>query len=100
MRLKAGVIIGGVAPELAFVMPAVTAVAEQYLGGLVVTSVADGTHREGSLHYQGRAIDIRTRNARDDIDRQRAALELQACLGDQFDVVLEATHIHIEYDPE
>ena len=36
--------------------------AEHSLGEFVVTSGRDGAHRQGSLHYSGNAVDIRTRH--------------------------------------
>ena len=69
---------------------------------LIVTSINDAQHRRGSLHYQGRAFDCRTkdlpfgsagkRNLRDDIARY---------LGTGWDVILEDQggpneHLHLE----
>ena len=62
---------------------------------LVITSTYEGNHSEGSLHYCNEAVDIRTwkkpREVRDDIKRE---------LGDDYDVIFEGNHIHIEYDPK
>jgi RHS repeat-associated protein len=65
----------------------------------VVTYGQNGRHKPGSLHYTGNAIDLRTR------DLSRADLSsitslLQGYLGDNFDVLNEGDHIHIEYDPK
>lgn len=65
----------------------------------VVTSARDGEHMEGSLHYEGRAIDLRHRQMPDGAKRLICD-ELIATLGSDWDVVLEDTHIHIEYDPD
>lgn len=70
----------------------------------LITSARDGTHGLNSLHYAGRAIDVRTRDVfpRDNRINYRDALREE--LGDDFDVVYEesesSNHIHIEYDPE
>ena len=65
---------------------------------LVITSVVDGKHSKNSLHYKGLAFDCRisyfTEEEKKDV-RDCIAI----ALGDDFDVVLEVTHIHIEYDP-
>ncbi len=66
---------------------------------LVVTSVCDGKHGAGSMHYLGNAIDCRRRHllagaVNPLFLRLREALPKD--LG--FDVVLEKTHFHIEYD--
>ena len=61
---------------------------------LVITSGKDGTHGNGSLHYEGKAVDLRTWNVLDALVKQ-----LKAHLGPDYDVVLEDTHLHVEYDP-
>lgn len=66
---------------------------------IVVTSLLDGGHGEGSEHYDGNAGDIRRW-----LYKGRTLLlfvgNLRENLGDDYDVVLENTHIHIEYDPK
>lgn len=66
---------------------------------LVVTSVRDGKHMKNSLHYQGCAVDLRIWNLPQH-DDEIVAEELSEALGEDFDVVLEETHIHMEYDPD
>jgi len=63
----------------------------------IATSIMDGTHKVGSLHYLGRAFDLRTR---DIVPARREAFRaaLRRALGPEYDVVLEDTHIHIEHD--
>ena len=64
---------------------------------LVITAALDGKHKEGSFHYLGLAVDIRTRtlkNPRDMFER------IQSVLADAFDIILHKTHIHIEYQPK
>ncbi len=65
----------------------------------VLTCGRDGVHMVGSLHYVGRAVDLRT------IDLAKAKelslfKELKNRLGKDYDVVLESNHIHVEYDPK
>ena len=73
---------------------------------LVITSAADGTHSEGSLHYPesgrfegGQALDLRIWHLP---DPAQVAKELQQKLGPQYDVVYHEpghdTHIHVERD--
>ena len=64
---------------------------------VVITSGNDGKHMKNSKHYSNEAIDIRTNNM---IDPDTVALRIKGLLGKDFDVVLEQTHIHIEYDPK
>ncbi len=65
----------------------------------VITSTFEGTHSAASLHYQNRAFDVRwpvTNKAK----RSLLVVTLKAALGKDFDVIAEASHIHIEYDPK
>ena len=49
--------------EMAFLLGNILESWEFYgLGSFVVTSASDGTHRNGSAHYTGNAVDIRTRH--------------------------------------
>jgi len=62
-----------------------------YKKDLFVTSLRDGNHMPGSLHYIGLAFDIRPTMEKRDIKR---------ILGPKWDVVDEGNHIHCEYDPK
>ena len=64
----------------------------------VITSAHDGTHMRKSLHYEGLALDLRTRYFRDKEDKIKFAQELRDRLGDDYDVVVERDHIHVEFD--
>lgn len=66
---------------------------------LVITSGLDGKHSRNSLHYSGLALDIRTRHLQPQ-HRRLFQRHMQDVLGDTYDVVLEKTHLHIEYDPD
>ncbi len=69
----------------------------------VVTSTNDGQHMENSLHFVDLAFDQRRVDWPDFDNKPLAALqanEIRAALPDDFDVVLEPTHIHIEFDPK
>lgn len=63
-----------------------------------VTSINDGVHSKNSLHYEGLAIDLRTRDFIG-ITAQKMAELIAARLGPDYDVVAEKDHIHVEYDP-
>lgn len=62
---------------------------------LVITSTYEGTHSAGSFHYSDEAVDIRRANKPDVVVQ-----ELRRELGPDYDVVLQNSHIHIEYDPK
>ncbi len=97
MRIKEGVRIAGARPELLFGL----LVAEDVFRGrgfdLIVTSVLEGNHHAGSLHYKGLAADVRTRHLPEGMKRVLHD-ELQTALGTDWDVVLESDHLHLEYD--
>lgn len=70
----------------------------------VITSGQDGTHMRGSLHYEGRAIDLRVWYT-DHVGRTAYwATMLAERLGEDYDVLYgnkgHWNHIHLEYDPE
>lgn len=68
---------------------------------ITITSGSDGTHMTGSKHYQGHAIDIRSRDL-STFQKERILTGLSLYLSNDYDVVEEFTppHIHIEYDPK
>lgn len=71
-----------------------------------MTSLRDGVHMNHSLHYVGMAVDIRTRDFVADLRsaeeiKQKVFEAIKARLKPLgFDVVFEADHIHVEYDPK
>ncbi len=114
LRFKQKVKLNGIKPEMAPVFTiASEAYKELYNADCWVTSVCDGKHSDDSKHYVGYALDLRIRNLIDLKKFRRAGFNspelvekarkladsMQNYLGDNFDVVLERTHIHIEYDP-
>lgn len=56
-------------------------------------------HSSRSLHIFGGAIDIRTRFLQE-WQKSDVAEHIRKGLGDEYDVLIEKTHIHIEYDPK
>jgi len=106
MTLKPGVRIRGVQPELLLgLMVLEGAFAE--LGAkmhvtspipMVVTSLLDGEHMPKSLHYEGLAADIRSRDLTPD-QRTRLLRDARARLGECFELILEADHFHLELSP-
>lgn len=64
----------------------------------IVTSCTDGKHMKNSKHYIGYAIDIRTRHL-----TPRDIITLVSWFkmyhDDEYDMVVEKDHIHVEYDP-
>jgi len=104
MKFKTGVKINGIKPEIALVMPLINEIVSKYdqKEGCVITSAVGGKHGRNSLHYVGYALDIRTRNmgVMGMYGPGECADELREALTDEFDVVLEKTHIHLEFQPK
>jgi len=65
---------------------------------VVITSVNDGQHMEGSRHYKNCALDIRTRGMGAETVK-KIVTDLQHTMGSDFDVLAGEGYIHIEYDP-
>ena len=105
MKLKPGVILGDLTPQM--VMGALI-VKSVYLRldpqcSCTVTSANDSKHSDKSLHYKGNALDFRTHDFT--ANKLYLVKEVKDSLGIHFDVVLEAIgtpneHMHVEYDPK
>tara|TARA_B100000949_G_C14255921_1_gene440445 strand:+ start:648 stop:995 length:348 start_codon:yes stop_codon:yes gene_type:complete len=72
----------------------------------VVTSGNDSKHSVGSLHYINCAVDARIKywpNGVEvyltDNEQGQIKTDLDKVLGPDWDIVIESTHIHIEWDP-
>ena len=98
MQLKKGISIQGMRPELLIAMMVAARVYQVHNCILVITSVTDGKHSVTSLHYTGCAFDCRTRNL-DEKQKKQIFSDIMVSLTSDFDVILEKTHIHIEYQP-
>lgn len=60
---------------------------------IFVTSLQEGNHMLGSLHYDGNAWDQRPL-------KKVSIEEVREACGSDFDVVDEGNHWHIEHDPK
>ncbi len=86
-------------PNIARIVEVVVAVYARHGLEAVMTSGLDGEHSAGSLHYRGQAIDWRRWGA-DAIGVMPAIADaVRQELGPRYDVVLEQTHLHTEFDP-
>lgn len=98
VSLKLGVKVNGLKPEALLGIFIAKSVFEFHGESvMVITSVTDGQHKTGSLHYKGQAFDLRL--PRNNISSIIVA-GLREALHSDFDVVLEIDHIHVEYDPK
>lgn len=97
--IKSGVRLHGIRPELAIAYIIAVQIFTRHGVDAVITSCIDGKHSIGSLHYAGCALDLRSRDI-PEAKRPVVKAELAAALGDDFDVVLEKNHFHIELQPK
>jgi hypothetical protein len=65
----------------------------------VVTSCTEGKHSPGSRHYMGLAFDMRRHTIPEEWINGFCA-ELQARLGEEFEVMIEPSHIHVQFNPQ
>lgn len=101
--IKPGVDLNNLKPEILSTVPVVMNIFSMYGVRPTITSGTDGTHSVKSLHYKGLALDWRTRELPGGSGGETAKEVhqiIKAALGEKYDVVLEKTHIHIEYDPK
>lgn len=93
--------IGALRAEIRYAILIVSYVLDEHKLHGILTHGNDGEHMVGSLHYKNRAIDVDWApwdGPPSEIDEVREAVKL--ILGDDYDVVAEATHLHIEHDPK
>lgn len=100
LRIKHGVSINGIKPEMVMGINIAHGYFESMgIREMVVTSIVDGRHGSGSLHYVGYAADVRIWAIESD-GLAEFTEGLAEELGEEFDVVLEKDHIHIEFQPK
>lgn len=99
MKIRAGANIQGIDFKLRPVLIYADEIWKRHGQELVVTAGMDGEHSASSLHYYGLAVDLRTSYFLPEIAKV-VCDDLAFKLGRNFDVVLEKTHIHVEYDPK
>jgi hypothetical protein len=86
--------------EVWFAIGVVSTVLAKHGYQSIVTSLNDGKHMEGSLHYKNRAVDLRFKHIPAE-KRDELSDEINALLNPLgFDWVVEADHWHCEFDPK
>lgn len=99
IQIKKGVRIRAMQPPVVLAISIAAGVYEYFSQeSMTVTSLCEGHHKRGSAHYSGRAFDLRIWGLEEDIENIVKCLKHD--LGDEFDVILESDHIHVEYDPK
>ena len=98
MKLKPGVSVLDIQPELVLALIIINSIYQKHGLELVITSVSDGKHMQNSLHYAGEAADLRI--TPDSNLNKKLLEEIRSALDAEFDVILEPSHLHVEYDPD
>ena len=99
MLLKMGVDISKLERPIRRSLNHVQKIFQKYGQEPIITSTYEGNHSPGSLHYAHKAVDFRRHN----IPKTTIGpllQKLRESLGPNYDVILEKSHIHIEYDPK
>jgi len=100
MKTKTGVVLTGLKEEMQIANCVADAVWRMFGQELVITEgIATDGHMPNSKHYNGEACDYRTRYF-PTTTVPVLVDTLTVCLGPDYDVVAEPTHIHVEYDPD
>jgi len=101
--IKHTVDLRGLSPQCALAYAIIAPLFHKLKLECVITSATDGKHGDLSLHYMGKALDLRSKHLAPD-DRSRMLNAIRDRLGPQWDVLLEDygkdnEHFHIEFDP-
>ena len=101
--LKHGIQIDKLTPQGVLILIVVAGVYDELGLNCTVTSGNDPGHMDSSKHYEGNALDFRTRDIQPVVASKIPGL-CRIALGPDFDVVYEnkdgVTHLHVEYDPK
>ena len=104
MQFKKGAKTGvSLQPEIINTFPIIDKLCAEYNVEAIITSGVEGRHKSGSKHYDGMAIDLRSRHFEGGSMGFECASfcdALRNILGPDYDVVQEDNHIHLEYDPK
>ena len=102
MKIKPGVLLDKLTPSMAVACVVVESVYRRGGYDATITSGSDGKHTGQPLkgdtvdpHYSGRALDFRISDVKSS-ELPDLVQALRTCLGDEFAVLQEDTHLHIQ----
>jgi len=101
MELKKGVNPIGLRPELLLALIVADQIWKENGFHFVVTSLNDSKHSRTSLHFDGKAADLRIWDIPSPKLKEMTK-ELHKRLGDNpdYDIIIEKDHVHMEYQPK
>ena len=97
VKFKAGVICKYLQEDIVIAINMLAQLARRFKKNIVITSMNDGEHKEESLHWENRAIDIRIWNLK---VSERKVITNFFNADYRYDCVIEKDHIHLEVDPK
>jgi hypothetical protein len=97
--LKTGVNPIGIRPEVLLAIHIAEGIYKEKGYSLSITSINDSKHADTSRHYQGMAVDFRTRDFNGGVAKEITE-ELRKRLGRHYMVLFEYNHIHVSYKPK
>ena len=100
VHLKDGVSLADIRPETRRILFAASPIWHEHGQELWITSHKEGGHGVSSLHYDGYALDLRSRYFGNGREVGVVVKKLQQSLGRDYDVAHHVDHIHVEWDPK
>jgi conjugal transfer mating pair stabilization protein TraG len=97
VKIKAGVQMSGIKPEMTLALQIVEPILISYGQELVITSATDSQHSKKSRHYIGYGLDLRSRDIPEEA-REGVAQEMSEALGSEYYVVFEVHHFHVQFN--
>ena len=97
MKIKSGVQVGGIQPEMILALMVAEPILEDYGQDLVITSCTDSQHSKNSRHYIGYGLDLRSRDVQTS-DISLLVDDLKLALGSEYYVAFETHHFHIQFN--
>jgi hypothetical protein len=105
IKLKShSIFLDNLHPVIWTALPMIEVIFDHLEKDVIITSARDGIHSTNSLHYAGRAIDLRSHHLSSSY-KQLILIQLKITLGRDWDVLLENPgtsneHYHLEFQPK
>lgn len=99
LHIKDGVGIAGLQHEMLWAIDRTNEIFDMHGMDCWITSARGDQHSDHSHHYKGLAVDFRSRHL---TTPKIVAItqQMERVLGPEYQVIIESSHIHVEYDPK